>query len=264
MGKDLVVSSIHPHFGEEPELVGSRVFGMLGAGGSGTIFLAGCNLLCAYCQNWEISHLRQGEKMSDTDLAQGMINLQNRKCYNINFVTPTHFVPQIVKAAKEAIEKGLKVPLVYNCGGYEKVETLRLLEGIFDIYMPDIKYADSGAAKKYSNAPDYFDVCRQGIKEMHRQVGDLKIGEDGIAYRGLLVRHLVLPNNLAGSRKVLEFIAEKISRGTYINIMAQYRPEHKATCFTELSRRPTSSEYTEAINTARKLGLHRGFNTKYM
>lgn len=262
MDRELIVSSVHPHFGEEPELVGSRVFGIGGRGGSGTVFLAGCNLLCVYCQNWEISHLKQGEKMSETELARSMIYLQNRGCYNINFVTPTHFIPQIVKAVREAVEKGLRVPLVYNCGGYEKVETLRILEGIFDIYMPDIKYADSGAAEKYSNAPDYFEVCKQVVKEMHRQVEDLKIGEDGIAYRGLLIRHLVLPNRLAGSKKILQFIANQVSREAYVNIMAQYRPEHKAVNFKQLSRRPTLSEYREAIDIARKLGLHRGFNTR--
>jgi len=262
MGKDLVVSSIHPHFGEEPELVGNRLLSITGRGGSGTIFLAGCNLLCVYCQNWEISHLKHGEKMSKEQVAQGMIYLQNQGCHNINFVTPTHFVPQIVVAVKEAIKKGLKVPLVYNCGGYEKVETLRLLEGIFDIYMPDIKYSDPEAARKYSNAPDYFEVCKKAVKEMHRQVGDLKVDERGIAYRGLLVRHLVLPDNLAGSRKVLEFIANEISKDTYVNIMAQYRPEYKATDFKELSRRPTLTEYREAVNIARELGLYRGFDTK--
>jgi len=263
MGKDLIVSSIHPHFGEEPELVGRGVFDlMLGKGGSGTIFLAGCNLLCVFCQNWEISHLKQGKKMSSEEVAEGMIYLQNRGCHNINFVTPTHFVPQIVESIKKAVGKGLRVPLVYNCGGYEKVETLKLLEGIFDIYMPDIKYADSEVAEKYSSAPDYFEVCKRAVKEMHRQVGDLKVDANGIAYRGLLVRHLVLPNNLAGSKKVLKFISQDISIDTYVNIMDQYRPEYKAIKFKELNRRPSFSEYAAVVDTARKLGLHRGFDTK--
>lgn len=260
MGKELVVSSIHPHFGEEPELVGNRMMGILsGRGGSGTIFFAGCNLLCVYCQNWEISHLRQGEKLNAEELARGMIYLQNRGCYNINLVTPTHFVPQIVKSLKLAIEKGLNLPLVYNCGGYEKVETLKLLEGIIDIYMPDIKYSDPEVARKYSGAADYFEQCKKAVKEMYRQVGDLKINDEGIAYRGLLIRHLVLPNNLAGSEKILKFIASELSRNTYVNIMDQYRPQYKASNYTELNRHLSSSEYAKVINLAQNLGLYRGF-----
>jgi len=261
MGKELVISAVHPHFGEEPELVGNRVFCLVtGKGGSGTIFLAGCNLLCVFCQNWEISHLCQGEKMEPEELAKRMIYLQEKGCYNINFVTPTHFIPQIVASVKEACKMGLKLPLVYNCGGYEKVETLRLLEGIFDIYMPDIKYSDPEVARKYSNAEDYFEVAKKALKEMHRQVGDLKVNEEGVAFRGLIVRHLVLPNGLAGSKKVLEFIAKDISKDTYVNIMDQYRPEYKAFEFEELSRHPTFSEYMEVINMAKRLGLHRGFD----
>jgi len=260
MGKEVVVSSIHPHFGEEPELVGDRFRGLLGeGGGSGTIFFAGCNLLCIYCQNWEISHLKYGSRMSPEELAQGMIALQRRGCHNINLVTPTHFVPQIVKALKIAINRGLHLPIVYNCGGYEKVETIKLLEGIIDIYMPDIKYSDPEVAKKYSDAPDYFERCKEAVKEMYRQVGDLKVGSNGIAYRGLLVRHLVLPNGLAGSRKVLEFIAQEISKDTYINIMNQYRPEYKASNYEELNRHPTFSEYNKVIRIAKELGLYRGF-----
>ena len=261
MGKELIVSAIHPHFGEEPELVGNKMVGLLtGKGGSGTIFLAGCNLLCVFCQNWEISHLCQGKKMSPEELAEGMIYLQEKGCYNINFVTPTHFVPQIVKAVEEAARKGLNLPLVYNCGGYEKVETLKLLEGIFDIYMPDIKYSNSDVAEKYSGAPDYFEVAKKALKEMHRQVGDLKIDKNGIAYRGVLVRHLVLPNDLSGSKDILKFIAEQISKETYVNIMDQYHPEYKALEFEELNRRITLSEYEKVINIARKFGLHRGFD----
>ncbi len=261
MGKELVISSIHPHFGEEPELVGNRMLGILGGrGGSGTIFLAGCNLLCVYCQNWEISHLRQGEKLTCDELARGMIYLQNRGCHNINLVTPTHFVPQIVESLMVATEKGLNLPVVYNCGGYEKVETLKLLEGIVDIYMPDIKYSDPVVAEKYSNAPDYFEQCKKAVKEMHRQVGDLKIDSKGIAYQGLLIRHLVLPNDLAGSEEILKFIAEEISRDTYVNIMAQYRPEYRARDYEELNRQPSFLEYAKVINMAKKWGLYRGFN----
>ncbi|MBC7189163.1 radical SAM protein [Candidatus Aerophobetes bacterium] len=263
MDADIVVSSIHPHFGEEPELVGNRIYSILGRGGSGTIFLAGCNFLCVFCQNWEISHLKQGEKITPLELADGMIYLQERGCHNINFVTPTHFVPQIVKSLKEAVKKGLRLPLVYNCGGYEKVETLKLLEGIFDIYMPDIKFSSPEVAKKLANAPDYFEVCKKAVKEMHRQVGDLKVDERGIAYRGLLVRHLVLPGNLAGSREVLKFIAKEISKDTYVNIMFQYRPEYKAGDFEELSRRPTLSEYLQVIKIAREFGLYRGFGENF-
>jgi len=260
MGKELAVSSIHPHFGEEPELVGNRMLSILGGGGgSGTIFFAGCNLLCVYCQNWEISHLRQGEKLSPAELARGMIYLQNRGCHNINLVTPTHFVPQIVESLKLAIEKGLSIPLVYNCGGYEKVETLKLLEGIIDIYMPDIKYSDPEVARKYSGAPDYFEQCKKAVKEMYRQVGDLKVNDKGIAYRGLLIRHLVLPNNLAGSEKILKFIAGELSTDTYVNIMDQYRPQYKASNYRELNRHLSFSEYTKVINLAQNLGLYRGF-----
>lgn len=253
-GKELVVSSYHPHFGEEPELVGIH--------GSGTIFLTNCNLLCIYCQNYDISHLGDGETKTEAEVASYMIELQNfYRCHNINFVTPTHFAPQLVKAIKLAVEKDLKLPIVWNCGGYENVETVKLLEGIVDIYMPDIKYGQVKPAKKYSNAPDYFEVVKKAVKEMHRQVGDLKLDERGIAYRGLLIRHLVLPDNLAGSEEVLMFVA-KLSKNSYVNIMDQYRPAGDAWKFKELGRRITSTEYHKAIDAARKLGLHRGFRTE--
>ncbi|TET44567.1 radical SAM protein, partial [Candidatus Aerophobetes bacterium] len=228
--RELMVSSTGPHFGEESELVGR--------GGSGTIFLSHCSLGCLYCQNFEISHLGQGKVISTEELARGMLRLQSIGCHNINFVTPTHFTPQIVEGIKVAIEKGLKIPIVYNCGGYEKVETLRLLEGIVDIYMPDVKYSEAGPAKKFSNALHYFEVCRKALKEMHRQVGDLEVSEEGLAERGLLIRHLVLPNNLAGSEAVLRFIAEKLSRESYVNIMPQYRPRYKASLYPEINRPP--------------------------
>lgn len=249
--EEVIISSVGPHFGEEPELVGRK--------GSGTIFLTNCNLGCVYCQNYDISHLGHGRIMSLEEIAKCMISLQNIGCHNINFVTPTHFTPQLVKAIKIAAQMGLKVPIVYNCGGYENVEVIKLLEGIIDIYMPDIKYSDSVEAKKYSTAADYFDRCCEAIKEMHRQVGDLEV-KNGIATRGLLVRHLILPNNIAGTEKVLRFIAEKVSRHTYVNIMDQYRPLYRANEFPEINRRPTVNEYNAAVEIAEKLGLYRGFS----
>lgn len=264
-GVDLVVSSIGPHFGEEEELVGQ--------GGSGTIFLTNCNLCCFYCQNYEISHLGRGGVISPEELAKEMLYLQKLGCHNINLVTPTHFVPQLVKTIKIACEIGLRLPIVFNCGGYEAVETIRFLDGIIDIYMPDIKYGsvphhpeelkdgNTSPAERYSNAPDYFEKCKEAVKEMYRQVGNLKI-VDGIAERGLLIRHLVLPNNLAGSEKVLKFIAEEISKDTYVNIMDQYHPMYQAEKFPELNRRPYLSEYNQVVELAENYGLHRGFKER--
>jgi putative pyruvate formate lyase activating enzyme len=251
-GNELIISSYGPHFGEEPEITGRN--------GSGTIFFTHCNLLCIYCQNYEISHLGYGEETSIGEVAEIMLNLQSRGCHNINLVTPTHFTPQLVKAISVAAGRGLKLPIFWNCSGYENVETIRLLDGIVDIYKPDIKYSGSEPAKKYSNAPDYFERCKEAVKEMHRQVGDLKVDERGIAYRGLLIRHLVLPNNLAGSEKVLKFISEELSKECYVNIMAQYRPCGRAYEYEELSRRPTSTEYLKVVDYARRLGLHSGFS----
>jgi putative pyruvate formate lyase activating enzyme len=254
--REILVSSIGPHFGEENELVGW--------GGSGTIFLSHCSLGCLYCQNFEISHLGQGKALSTEELARAMLHLQSIGCHNINFVTPTHFIPQIVGGIRIAIEKGLRVPIVYNCGGYEEARTLRLLERIVDIYMPDVKYSSSGPAKRFSNAPHYFEVCRKALKEMHRQVGDLKVNEEGIAERGLLIRHLVLPNNLAGSQAVLRFIAENLSKESYVNIMSQYRPRYKASLYPEITRGPRLSEINEVVETAEELGLHRGFSKRHL
>ena len=254
---ELVVSAIHPHFGEEEPLTGPGRF--KGKGGSGTIFLTGCNLGCVYCQNYTISHAGHGSFVSCEELALGMLQLQKSGCHNINLVTPTHFVPQLARSIRRAIEGGLKIPLVYNCGGYESVETIKLLEGIIDIYMPDIKYSDADAAQKYSNAPDYFERCREAVIEMHRQVGALRLDSKGIAQRGLLIRHLVLPNDLAGSREILRFIAEEISRDSYVNIMLQYRPLFKAGEYDELNRRTTLEEYQRALQIATGYGLYRGF-----
>jgi len=248
-GGDLAsVSSAGPHFGEERPLVGT--------GGSGTVFLAGCSLGCAFCQNYEISHLRRGTEVTPAELANTMVRLQGLGCHNINFVTPTHFVPQILAALGPAIERGLRVPLVYNTGGYDALEALRLLDGVVDIYMPDAKYADARTAAALSGAADYPEVMTAALAEMHRQVGDLDIGPDGVARRGLLVRHLVLPEGLAGTPETMQFLAS-LSRDTYVNVMAQYRPCYKAHEHPALDRPITAAEYHEAVQAALDAGLHR-------
>lgn len=247
----IFISSYGPHFGEEPELVGLY--------GSGTIFFTNCNLACVYCQNYDISQLGVGKKISVEELSDIMISLQRRGCHNINLVTPTHFVPQIVQALIIAIDKGLEIPLVYNCGGYESVETLKLLENIIDIYMPDIKYSDNEVASRLSGIKNYWNVVKAAVIEMHRQVGDLHIGRNGIANRGLLVRHLVLPNDLAGSEKVIDFIADEISKNTYVNIMDQYHPSYKADEYVELNRRIRMTEYVKVLEYAKLKDLNRGF-----
>lgn len=243
------VSSYSPHFGEESPLVGKH--------GSGTIFLTHCNLGCLFCQNYSISHLGNGSRVSVRQLAEMMIGLQKRGCHNINFVSPTHYVPQILKALPIAIEMGLSIPLVYNTGGYDSVKTLELLDGIFDIYMPDIKYSREIISQKYSQARDYPQVARRALKEMHRQVGDLRTDGEGIALRGLLVRHLVLPEGLAGTKAVMRFLAEEISKNTYVNIMDQYHPCGDIPHDSALHRRITAEEYNQAINIADEEGITR-------
>ena len=243
------VSSYVPHFGEERPLVGKY--------GSGTIFFTNCNLGCIFCQNYDISHLGDGAEIDIETLSAMMISLKKRGCHNINFVTPTHFVPQILDALKIAIENGLNVPLVYNTGGYDSIQTLKLLDGVFDIYMPDFKYWNSEIAKEYSNAPDYPDMAKKSLKEMHRQVGDLILDDNGIALRGLLVRHLVLPENLAGTYEAMKFIVNEISPNTYVNVMAQYYPCFKAGEHPQLDRRITHKEFAEAIEMAKKAGIWR-------
>lgn len=243
------VSACHPHFGEEAPLVGRH--------GSGTIFFTSCNLRCVFCQNWEISHGMEGREISHRRLGEMMKELQDLGCHNINFVTPTHMVPQILAALPFAIEKGLSLPLVYNSSGYDRVETLRLLDGIFDIYMPDIKYMDPAQAKKYSGAEDYPEIVKAAIKEMHRQVGDLVLNEEGIAVQGLLVRHLVMPNDVAGTRKAMRFLARAISPDTYVNLMDQYRPCGQAFSYPEIARPITSKEFDQALKIARQEGIHR-------
>ena len=248
---ELMVSSAFHHFGEEPPLVGYH--------GSGTIFLTHCNLRCLFCQNYDISHLGSGEHITSSDMTRIMLRLQEMDCHNINFVTPTHYVPQIVASLPEAIEKGLRLPIVYNCSGYESIEVIRLLEGIVDIYMPDAKYIDEKYSKRFSNAPDYPEVIKEVLKEMHRQVGDLATNSKGVAERGLLIRHLVMPNGVASSEAVLKFIAEEISVHSYVNIMDQYRPEYRAHEYPEINRRITHKEYLEAVQWAKHYHLYRGF-----
>ncbi|KPJ63732.1 radical SAM protein [candidate division KD3-62 bacterium DG_56] len=243
-----VVSSHGPHFGEESPLVGG--------GGSGTIFLTNCNLRCIFCQNADISQYGEGRVVSTEALTSMMLDLQKRGCHNINFVTPTHQAPMILEALVAAAEGGLRLPLVHNCGGYEALPALRLLDGVFDIYMPDCKYADNGAAKRLSGAPDYWERNQEALREMHRQVGDLVLDERGIAQRGLLVRHLVLPNGLAGTEQVVEFLAS-LSKNTYLNVMAQYRPCNKAFEYEEVARPPTIEEYDRAVRLALDAGLTR-------
>jgi putative pyruvate formate lyase activating enzyme len=232
IGETAVVSSANPHFGEEAPLVGSR--------GSGTIFFTSCNLKCVFCQNYEISHLMDGREMQSRDLADLMLGLQRIGCHNINFVTPSHVVP-----------------LVYNTGGYDSVETLRILDGIVDIYMPDLKFMDSEICRELMDAPDYPEVVQAAIREMHRQVGVLKTDEHGVATRGLLIRHLVMPNDLAGTRAAMRFLARDISTHTYVNVMSQYRPCGSAHQYVSINRSLTREEYARALETAQEEGITR-------
>lgn len=246
-GREPVVSSFGPHFGEEAPLVGHN--------GSGTIFFAYCTLNCVFCQNYELSHLGMGEAVSVAELARVMLTLEKLGCHNINLVSPTHFVPQILAALVKAMGAGLNLPIVYNTGGYENPETLKLLDGVVDIYMPDFKYTDPGAAGKYSGAGDYPEVVKKALKEMQRQVGDLVLDKRGIANRGLLVRHLVLPGNIANTEEVADFLAREVSPNCFVNIMSQYYPAHRAREFPPLDRRIIPAEYRDAVNTAKKKGL---------
>ncbi len=243
------ISSYGPHFGEETPLVGRF--------GSGTIFMGNCNLGCLFCQNYSISHLGEGTHVSFEKFAEIMLSLQKQGCHNINIVTPTHQMPMLLRSILLASEKGLKLPIVYNCGGYESLHAIELLDGVIDIYMPDFKYADPTMALKYSAAEDYPDSAKAAIKEMHRQVGDLITDQRGIAMRGLLVRHLVLPEDISGTAGVVRFLAEKISRNTYINIMDQYHPCFQAFQNPPLDRRLTQQEYADAIQMAIDAGLKR-------
>ncbi len=248
-GNQAVMASFGPHFGEEKPLVGTK--------GSGTVFFSWCNMRCVYCQNFDISHMGAGNEVTPEFLAFCFLSLQEDGCHNINLVTPSHVVPFFLKALVLAANEGLKIPIVYNTGGYDSVDTLRLLDGVIDIYMPDFKYSDASIAKRLSKISDYPSVARKAILEMHRQVGDLEIGPDGIATRGLLVRHLVLPEDLCGTEEILRFIAEEVSRNTYLNLMDQYRPCGKAYEFPPLDRRIKREEFEKALALAKKYGLNR-------
>lgn len=241
------VSSYGPHMGEEDPLRGWK--------GSGTIFFARCNLRCVFCQNYDISQTDAGNEVTSQELAVIMLELQAMGCHNINLVSPSHVVPQILSALSLAVRGGLSVPLVYNTGGYDALETLQLLDGIVDIYMPDMKYSNGGTAKRYSRAMDYPRVNCEVVREMYRQVGDLQIGGDGLATRGLLVRHLILPHDLAGTKQIVRFLADEISVNTYLNLMAQYRPAYNASRYQELNRRITADEYDAAVRMAKEAGL---------
>ena len=244
----LEVSSYHPHFGEERPLVGT--------GGSGTIFLTNCGLRCVFCINWEVSHAGQGNPVRIEDIAEMMLDLQDRGCPNINVVTPTHYSPHIVRAVDIAAGKGLRLPLVYNTCGWERAEILRMLDGIVDIYLPDFKYSDSQMSAKYSTDADtYPEVTKTALLEMHRQVGVAKPAEDGLIYRGLMIRHLVMPNNVGGTNGVLKWIAGNLTKDTYVNIMSQYRPMYKAHDYPQIARGVTSEEYREAVKWAKEAGL---------
>lgn len=250
------VASYGPHFGEERPLVGR--------GGSGTIFFAGCNLACVFCQNHDISQPNKppGDggllwEVTSEQLARMMLDLQSRGCENINLVSPSHVVPQILVALEIAVESGLRLPLVYNTGGYDAISTLRLLRGVIDIYMPDMKYSDDRVGARLSGVPDYVRYNHQALIEMHRQVGDLVLNEKGVARRGLLVRHLVLPGGLGGTRQVARFLASEVSPDTYINVMAQYRPMHRAWAYPEIARSLTAEEYRRAVQEVSGAGLWR-------
>jgi len=245
------VYSFMPHYGEEPPISGIN--------GSGTIFFSGCNMHCVYCQNYEFSQSDVGTEVEFEELADFMLKLQDMKCHNINLVSPTHIMPQILKALSIAIDKGLNIPIVYNTGGYELASIIRLLDGIVDIYLPDMRYAENGAAKKYSIAPDYPKYNQEAVEEMHRQVGIAQIDNQGIINKGLIIRHLVLPNNISGTDKIMHFISSRLSRDTYISLMSQYHPCYKAGDFLELSRRLTLNEYKQAKAMMEKYGLYNGW-----
>ncbi len=243
------VASAGPHYGEEAPLVGR--------GGSGTIFFAGCNLACVFCQNYDLSHLCRGKEQEPMNTARAMLKLQEMGCENINLVSPSHVVPQILAALVHAVGEGLRLPLVYNTGGYDSLSTLRLLDGVVDIYMPDMKYADNQIGERLSGVPDYVDRNRAAVLEMHRQVGDLLLNELGVARRGLLVRHLVLPAGLAGTAEVAHFLATRVSLETYINVMDQYRPAYRADQYPAISRPVSVAEYREAVQATLAAGLRR-------
>jgi putative pyruvate formate lyase activating enzyme len=246
-GENARLSSYGPHLGEEAPLRGWR--------GSGTVFFGGCNLRCQYCQNADISQTDHGQEVAPEELARVLLELQARGCHNINFVSPSHVIPQILAAVYVAAQAGLQIPLVFNTGGYDTIESLHLLDGVIDIYMPDMKYSNAQIARRYSKIINYPNINQQAVREMHRQVGNLQVGKDGLAQRGLLVRHLVLPNGLAGTQAVAQFLAEEISPETYFNVMDQYRPAFQAHLYPRLNRPVTAQEYLDALAEARRAGL---------
>jgi len=257
VGRRAVVSSAFPHLGEEDCLRGTR--------GSGTVFFAGCSLRCAFCQNADISWQVSGEECEPEDLAAILLALQARGCHNVNLVTPTHVVPQVIEAIGLAVPRGLRLPIVYNSGGYDRVETLRLLDGIVDVYMPDFKFWSAPVAQRYALAPDYPERARAAVREMHRQVGALRLGGDGCARRGVLVRHLVMPGLAAESEAILEWIAREVSPDTWVNVMAQYRPAGRVgepdrqggRCFAEIDRHLRPAEVQGVVEAGRRAGLWR-------
>lgn len=249
------VSSYQPHFGEEKVLVGQ--------GGSGTIFFTHCNLLCNFCQNFDTSHHGYGEEVSHEQLANMMLYLQNYGCHNINLVTPSHVVPQILAALKIAIDKGLSIPLVYNTSAYDSIFSLKLMEGIVDIYLPDVKYLDPIKTELTMNAPDYPQVAKRAVREMYRQVGDLKINENGIAERGLLVRHLIMPGDTDNLQTVLHFLINEISVNTHINLLGQYHPAGTAANIPKLAHGLSNHEYQVSLKLARQFGVKRLLNDMF-
>ena len=250
-GLNPAISSVSPHHGEEPPLSGTK--------GSGTIFFTNCNLRCVYCKNYPISQMGTGAERTTGELACQMLWLQEQGCHNVNLVTPTHFMPQILKAIGIALKRGFRLPLVYNTSGYDSLESLKLLDGIVDIYLPDMRYSDDPTSLKYSIAPHYPEINRAAVKEMYRQVGNLVMDENGIAKRGLIIRHLILPCGLSGTERIMKFLAEEISKDVYISLMSQYFPAYKAHEFKELSRRITAEEYEEAYQIMQKYGLENGW-----
>jgi len=242
------VSSAAPHFGEEPMISGTK--------GSGTIFFSNCNLRCKYCQNYQISQEGLGDEISNEQLADMMLMLESKGCHNINLVSPTHYLPNIISALNIAVQKGLKLPIVYNSNGYEKTDIIEILDGIIDIYLPDIKYSNNDIAVSLSNAPKYVEYNRDALKEMFRQTGNLEMDADGIAVKGLLVRHLVLPADSAGSQRSLRFLANELSKDVWVSIMAQYKPCYKATDDARIDRTILPDEYKRALRWAKEAGLH--------
>ncbi|MBN2012531.1 radical SAM protein [candidate division KSB1 bacterium] len=250
-GAEVEIASYFTHFGEEPPLIGKY--------GSGTIFFTHCHLRCSFCQNADISKYGKGRSYSTIELANMMLNLQRQNCHNINLVSPTHYVPQIVDALSIAVRNGLDVPLVFNCSGYESLEVLQLLDGVVDIYLPDVKFNTRQGGHVYLNASDYSDIWKPVIREMHRQVGDLQLNDLGVAVKGLMVRHLVMPGDITASNEIMKFIAEEISTNTYINIMQQYQPYDKALTDKVINRSIRMDEFQAVVQQARSYGLHRGF-----